>query len=85
MGEANLIDDDIKEVLRSLKPNKSPAYSIISSNVVKETSDIFFTPLKYAFDLSLKQGIFRENLKITKGYPIFNKDGDVLLTNHEQI
>ena len=40
MGEANLADDETKEALRSLKPNKSPGYDNISSNVVNETSDI---------------------------------------------
>ena len=44
MSEANLSDDKVKEALRSLKPNKSPGYDNISSNVVNETSDIFFTP-----------------------------------------
>ena len=58
MGEADLTDDELKEALRSLKPNKSPGYDNISSNVVNETSDIFFTPLKYIFNLSLQQGIF---------------------------
>ena len=69
MGEANLTDDEIKEALRSLKPNKSPGYDNISSSVVNETSDIFFTPLKYIFNLLLQQGIFPENLKDCKGIP----------------
>ena len=60
MGEANLTDDEIKEALRSLKPSKSPGYDNISSNVVNETSDIIFTPLKYIFNVSLQQGIFPE-------------------------
>ena len=52
MGEANLTHE-IKDALRSLKPNKSPGYDNISSSVVNETSDIFFIPLKYIFNLSL--------------------------------
>ena len=67
MGEANLTDDEIKEVLRRLKPNKNPVYDNISSSVVNETSDIFFTPLKYIFNLSLGN-IFRK-LKNCKGFP----------------
>ena len=73
MGEANLTDDEIKETLRSLKPNKSPGYENISSSVVNETSDILFTPLKYIFSLSLQQGIFPENLKIANVSPIYRK------------
>ena len=46
MGEANLTDDELKEALRSLKRNKSAGYDNISSNVVNEASDIFFTRLK---------------------------------------
>ena len=38
MGEADLTDDELKEALRSLKPNKSPRYDNISSNVVNETA-----------------------------------------------
>ena len=80
MGEANLTDDEVKEALRSLKPNKSLEHDNISSNVVNETSDIFFTPLKYIFNLLLQQGILPENLKITKVSPIYKKDA-FLLTN----
>ena len=85
MGEANLTDDEIKEVLRSLKPNKSPGYDNISSNVVNETSDIFFIPLKYIFNLSLQQGIFPENLKIAKVPPVYKRDEQFFLTNYRPI
>ena len=81
MDEANLTDDEVKEALRSLKPNKNPGYDNISSNVVNETSDIFFTLLKYIFNLSLQQGIFPENLKIAEVFPIYKKDEEFLLTN----
>ena len=85
MGEAILTDDEIKETLRTLKPNKSPGYDNISSSVVNETSDIFFTLLKYIFNLSLQQGIFPENLKIAKVSPIYKKVEEFLLTNYRPI
>ena len=85
MGESNLTDDEVKETLRSLKPNKSPGFDNISSNVVNETSDIFFTPLKYILNLSLQQGIFPENLKIAKVSPIYQKNEEFLLTNYRPI
>ena len=85
MGEANLTDDEIKEALRSLKPNKSPGYDNISSSVVNETSDIFFTPLKYIFNLSLQQRIFPEDLKIAKVSPNYNKDEEFLPKNYRPI
>ena len=85
MGEANLTDDELKEALRSLKPNKGPGYDNISSNVVNETSDTFFTPLKYIFNLSLQQGIFPKILKITKVSPVYKKDEGFLLTNYRSM
>ena len=85
MGEANLSDDETKETLRSLKPNNSPEYNNIYSNMVNETSDIFFTPLKYILNLLLQQGIFPENLNIAKVSPIYKKDEEFLLTNYRPI
>ena len=66
MGEPNLIGNEVKEDLRSLKPNKYPEYDSIFWNMVKETSDIFFNPFKYISNLSLQEGISTENLKIAK-------------------
>ena len=54
MGKANLTDDEVKEALRSLMPNKGPAYENISLNVLNETSDIFFTPFRYILSRKLK-------------------------------
>ena len=66
IGEAKITDDEIKEALRSLKLKKSPRYDNISSSVVNEALNIFFTLLKYIFNLSLQQRIFPENLKIAE-------------------
>ena len=86
MGKANLNDNEVKDALRGLKPNKSPGYDNISSNVVNENSDIFLTLLKCIFNLSLQQGImFPENLKIAKVCPIYKKDEEFLLANNRPI
>ena len=47
IDEANLIDDKLKEALRSWKLNKSSRYDSISPNVINEASDIFFTHLYF--------------------------------------
>ena len=85
MGESNLTNDEIKEALRSLKLHKSPWYENITLSVVNETSDIFFTHLKYIFNLSLQRGIFPENLKIEKVSPTYKKDEEFSLTNYRPI
>ena len=55
LGEVNLDGDELKEALKSLKPNKSPGHGSISSNVSEGTSDIFFTHIKYNFNLSVQK------------------------------
>ena len=85
MGKAKHTDDEVKEALRILKREKSPGYDNIPSNVLNEASDIFLTPLKYIFNLSLQQGIFSENLKIAKISPIYKKYEEFLLTNYRPI
>ena len=85
MGEANLTDNEVKEILRSLKPDKSPGYDNISLNVENDASDIFLTLLKYYFKLSLQQGIFPENFKFAKVSPTYDKDGEFLLTDYRPI
>ena len=85
MGKANPTHDEVKEVLRSLKHTKTPGNNNISSNEINETSDIFFKPLKYVFNLLLQQGIFTENLKIAKVHPICQKVGEFLPRNYRPI
>ena len=85
MGEANLTADDVKVAIRSLKPKKIPGYDNISLNVVNATSDIFFTRLKYFFNLWLQQKIFPGNFKIAKVFQINKKYEELLLTNYSLI
>ena len=90
MGKVNLTDDKVKEALRSLKAYKSPGYDNISSNVANETSDIFFTQLKYTFNVSLQQEIFQKTQKLKscsheKVFPIYKKDEDFLPENYRPI
>ena len=56
-----------KESLRSLKPNKSSGYDNISSNVINETSDKFFTALKIFFQTFVKTGNISRKLKNCEG------------------
>ena len=65
MGEANLIDHES----RGLSPNKSPGYDSISSNVVKEISDMFFTPLEYIFRVFFATENISRKLKNCESVP----------------
>ena len=65
MGEANFIDHES----RGLSPNKSPGYDSISSNVVKEIPDMFFTPLEYIFRVFFATENISRKLKNCESVP----------------
>lgn len=85
MKQETLTDKELTDAFLSLKINKSPGYDDISSNVVKNCQDQLFEPLKHIFSISLKEGIFPQQLKIARVSPIFKTGDDSLLTNFRPI
>ena len=73
LDEYPLHDEELNEEFNSLKANKSPGFNDISPKVVKHCHEDIFNPIKHVFSLSLKQGIFPENMKIARVSPIFKK------------
>ena len=69
--EQDLTEQELKEAVASLKPNKSPGCDSIHVNVIKAIYDELKRPLFYIFDQSLKSGIFPHKLKIVKVFPIY--------------
>ena len=84
-NETPLADDEIKNAFISLKSNKSPGFDEISPNVIKFVVDILIEPIKHVFDLSLKNGIFPEQLKVARVTPIFKSGEKSLLSNYRPI
>ena len=62
LDECSLRDEEIKFAFEALKPNKSPGFDDISSDVVKFAFDALVHPIKHIFDLSLTTGIFPDKL-----------------------
>ena len=67
--------NEFKDAFFSLKINKSPGYDKINSNVAKKCFGELYDLLKCLFELSLKKGIFPDDLKIARVTPVF-KGGD---------
>ena len=85
LDEYLLQDEELNEVLNNLKANKSPGFDDISSTIFKRCRENIFNLIKHVFSLSLKQGMFPENLKIARVPPIFKKDEKFLFTNYRPI
>ena len=85
LDESLLRDEELNEAFNSLKAKKSPGFDDISSAIVKRCRENVFNPIKHVFSLSLKQGLFPENLKIVRVSPIFKKHEKFLFTNYRPI
>ena len=82
MDECSLTDEELKCAFEAFKPNKSPGFDDISSDVVKFVFDALVQPIKHIFDLSLTTGIFPDKLKVAKITPIFKSGDKELVSNY---
>ena len=77
--------NELKDVFFSLKVIRSPGYDDISFYVLKKCFTSLCEPLKYLFNLSIKKGIFPDDLKIAKVAPIYKTDDKSNLSNYRLI
>ena len=67
--------EELDQAFKSLQANKSPGIDEVDINVVQSVYEIIRPLLLHIFDLSIKQGIFPNDMKIAKVTPIF-KSGE---------
>ena len=79
--EQDLTEQELKEAVASLKPNKSPGCDSIRVNVVKAIYEELKRPLFYIFDQSLKSRIFPDKLKIANVFLINKSRKKYVLSN----
>ena len=85
MPEHDLSLEELKKAFSSLKPNKSEGIDEIHVNIIKTIFEFIEEPLHFIFNLSLKQGIFPNELKIAKVIPLYKKDEDDLVSNYRPV
>ena len=80
-----LSEEEIKNAWNSLKINKASGFDDISSNVIKSSYDELITPIYHICNISLKAGIFPNNMKIAKVIPLFKSDAEEKFKNYRPI
>ncbi|XP_065664570.1 uncharacterized protein LOC136086214 [Hydra vulgaris] len=75
MSNHELTEDELLNSVSLLKPNKSSGADDVSSIVIIKSISFKKIPFLHIFNLSLKNGVFPENLKCAKVTPIY-KTGD---------
>ena len=83
--ESPLTYDELKNAFTTLKTKTSPGFDEVSPDIVKFVFDEIAIPIKYIFNLSLKNGIFPEKLKIARVTPIFKSGEEELVNNYRPI
>ncbi|XP_065673940.1 uncharacterized protein LOC136090891 [Hydra vulgaris] len=85
MEESELLIDELRLAISMLKTNKSAGLDKVNPDVVKAVSDIIKKPLFKIFNLSLKNGIFPDQLKLAKIIPIYKGGDDSIKSNYRPI
>ena len=77
--------NELKDAFYSLRSNKSPGYDDIIYNVIKKCFGSLCEPLKYLFNLSVKKGVFSDDLKIARVTPIYKSEDSKDISNYKPI
>ncbi|XP_065665719.1 uncharacterized protein LOC136087141 [Hydra vulgaris] len=85
MSNYKLTEKELLDAVSLLKPNKSLGFDDISSNVIIKSIKQITIPLLHIFNLSLKQGVFSDNLKIAKVIPVLKSGDPSDVTNYRPI
>ena len=80
----DISQEAVISVIKSLK-NSAPGYDDIPTSVMKKCINDYIAPLTYLVNMSIKQGIFPDELKIAKVFPIFKSNDEQYITNYRPI
>jgi len=71
--------------VNEVKTSYSAGFDEISSNLIKKVIDCIAEPLCAIFNISLTNGVFPEQMKLSKVCPIFKSGDKTEFTNYRPI
>ena len=77
--------NELKDAFYSLKSNKSSGNDDISYNVIEKCFGSLCEPLKYLFNISIKKGVFPDDLKIARVTLIYKGKDSSDVSNYRPI
>ena len=80
----SVTDLEIINILKSCK-DSSPGYDDIKVSALCTVLEYIAQPLSYICNLSFKEGIFPEELKIANVIPLFKKDNAMVFNNYRPV
>ena len=80
----DITETEVTNVVRTLN-NSSPGWDELQPKLFKSHLELYLKPLTYLINVSIKQGIFPDELKIAKVVPIFKSGDKSLVCNYRPI
>ena len=65
--------------------NSASGYDELPASILKQCTNLYIGPLTYLINMSITQGIFPQQLKITRVIPIYKGEDEQLLENYRPI
>jgi hypothetical protein len=81
----NTTPEHIQKVIKKLQPKLSYDASGVSSKMIKFIGDEIAFPLAHIFNISLREGVFPEKLKLCRVIPIFKAGNPLECDNYRPI
>jgi hypothetical protein len=82
---SNITLFELREIILKLKLSKTSVGNCISSSLLKDCIDCVAPPLLHIFNSSFVQGIFPDQLKLSRIIPVFKKGSKTDLSNYRPI
>ena len=80
-----ITETEVINSILKLKPNKSPGYDEITSDLLKLSITSISRVLQHVFNASIESGIFPSRMKIAKVIPIYKKGNHLEVSNYRPI
>jgi len=80
-----ITSDELQNIIKNLKPNKSPGCDNIGPSLVIYSAECLLDPLVTIFNQSLSKGIVPDKLKIANVIPVFKKGDIKQMSNYRPI
>uniref|UniRef100_A0A3B3H5U1 Reverse transcriptase domain-containing protein n=1 Tax=Oryzias latipes TaxID=8090 RepID=A0A3B3H5U1_ORYLA len=77
--------NEILEIVRTFQNKRSKDWNDIDMSLIKNTIEFIVEPLTHIFNMSFREGIFPNNMKIAKIIPIFKNGDRHIFTNYRPI
>ena len=84
MNIPEVIEFKITNIIQDLK-NSAVGNDEQPASIFKKVSDIYIKPLTFFINMSIREGIVHEELKLAKVIPIYKGEDDQLIQNYRPI